>query len=138
MSDEVSGKIFWPLYVLLSSSIHNLLEDSLGYRLTCACLLRTSTQRGCNEQSAVTFIFPEIMVVGERHPPVESRSDPGSTLLNLLSVGANFGSALPKKYFTCLLRSDRESCYKFFECGSLMFNPMVLVFSFTFHFHPFT
>lgn len=59
-SDEVPGKNFWPLYVLLSSPIHNSLEDSSVYRLTRARLLRKSTQQGCNELSAVSFILPEI------------------------------------------------------------------------------
>lgn len=58
--DEVPGKNFWPVYVLLSNLIPNCLEDSSVYRLTRACLLRTSTQQGCNEQSAVSFILPEI------------------------------------------------------------------------------
>jgi hypothetical protein len=60
VSDEVPGKNFWPLYVLLSSPIANCLEESSVYRLPRPCLLRTPTQQGCNEQSAVSFILPEI------------------------------------------------------------------------------
>jgi hypothetical protein len=54
----------WPLYVLVSSQIDSS-EDSAIYRSSRTCLLKVLTQPGFNEQSAVSFILPEIAKLSE-------------------------------------------------------------------------
>lgn len=53
-----------PFYVLVSSKIDSS-EDSAIYRSSRTCLLKVRSQPGCNEQSAVSFILPEIAKLSE-------------------------------------------------------------------------
>eukprot|EP01018_Ginkgo_biloba_P033967 Gb_40733 [translate_table: standard] len=65
VNGEVHGQNIWPLFVLVSSPILDSVGDSAAYRLSRTYLLKGSTQPGCNEQSAVSFILPEIGKLSE-------------------------------------------------------------------------
>ncbi|KAH9325384.1 hypothetical protein KI387_005562, partial [Taxus chinensis] len=65
VKNEVQGQNVFPLYVLVSSPISDSPEDSAVYRSSHTCLLKVSTQLGCNEKSAVSFILPEIGKLSE-------------------------------------------------------------------------
>ncbi|XP_057822546.1 polycomb group protein EMF2B [Cryptomeria japonica] len=63
--NEVQEQNVFPLYVLVSSPISDSLGDSAVFRSGRTCLLKASTRQGCNEQSAVSFILPEIGKLSE-------------------------------------------------------------------------